>query len=75
MSAWKKYKEAMAAQAKPWHLLYPTEYIDSEIADQRYEQCLQCPELTEHTKQCKKCSCFMVLKTKLKYAKCPIGKW
>lgn len=75
MSAWKKYKEAMAAQAKPWDLLYPAEYTDNKTATERYQICSQCPELTEHTKQCKKCLCFMVLKTKLKDAKCPIGKW
>jgi hypothetical protein len=75
MSAWKKYKEAMATEAKPWDLLYPTEYADNNTATERYEVCLQCPELTQHTKQCKKCSCFMVLKTKLKHAKCPMEKW
>jgi len=75
MSAWKKFKEAMASEGKPWDLLYPTEYVDREVADARYEVCLDCPELTEHTKQCKTCMCFMVLKTKVKDAKCPLGKW
>ena len=75
MSAWRKYREAMAAEAKPWDLLHPAEYTDSETATQRYEICSQCPELTQHTKQCKKCACFMVLKTKLKHAKCPMEKW
>jgi len=75
VNAWQKYKAAMAAEAKPWDLLYPTEYADSEVATARYEICSQCPELTEHTKQCKKCMCFMVLKTKLKHASCPLKKW
>jgi len=75
MSAWKKFKDAMAAEAKPWDLLYPTEYADSAVAEGRYAICLQCPELTEHTRQCKKCGCFMLLKTKLKHAHCPIEKW
>lgn len=75
MSAWKQFKESMAAQGKPWDLIYPTEYADSKTATKRYEICSQCPELIQPTKQCKKCMCFMVLKTKLKHAKCPLGKW
>lgn len=75
MSAWKQFKEAMASEGKPWDLLYPEEYADDGVAAARYEVCSHCPELTEHTKQCKKCMCFMVLKTKLKHAKCPLGKW
>jgi uncharacterized paraquat-inducible protein A len=75
MSAWKKFKEAMAAEAKPWDMLYPTRYADDATAKKRYDICLECPELTKHTKQCKKCSCFMMLKTKLELAQCPIGKW
>jgi hypothetical protein len=46
-----------------------------EEAQERYSLCLTCPELINITKQCKKCGCFMAEKTKLKYAKCPIGKW
>lgn len=46
-----------------------------EEGDARYEICLSCPELINMTKQCKKCGCFMSVKTKLKHARCPIGKW
>jgi len=61
---------------KPWDLLNPnTEYIDREVSEQRFEICKACPELFELTKQCKKCGCFMALKTKMKEASCPIGKW
>jgi len=27
------------------------------------------------SKQCKKCGCFMAIKTKLQAATCPLGKW
>ncbi len=75
MSVWKQFKEAMASEAKPWDLLYPAKYTTEEIASARYDICLQCPELTEITKQCKRCMCFMRGKTKLEYAKCPLDKW
>jgi RNA polymerase-binding transcription factor DksA len=61
---------------KPWDILNPnTEYATKNIADQRYSICQSCPELIKLTKQCKQCGCFMVIKTKLQQAKCPIGKW
>jgi hypothetical protein len=78
---WEQYLEKQKEKsgnrdAKPWDLLNPnTEYIDRETAEQRYDICKSCPELFDLTKQCKKCGCFMALKTKLKEASCPIGKW
>jgi hypothetical protein len=78
---WEKYLDKKAAESgkkdvKPWDLLNPhTEYVDRETSEARYEICKLCPELFELTKQCKKCGCFMALKTKMKDASCPIGKW
>ena len=61
---------------RPWDMLNPkTEYVEEEEASKRMDICKACPELIQLTKQCKKCGCFMELKTKLEYAKCPIGKW
>ena len=40
----------------------------------RFDICKKCIFLTKRNK-CKKCGCFMKLKTKLSLAKCPIGKW
>jgi hypothetical protein len=74
-SAWEKYKESLG-ETRPWDILNPkTEYVDSDIADSRFEICKACPELIDITKQCKKCGCFMSLKTKLSNATCPLGKW
>lgn len=75
MSAWKQFKEAMASEGKPWDLLYPTKYATQEVASARYEICSQCPEFIELTKQCKKCMCFMILKTKVEHVRCPLDKW
>lgn len=68
---WKKNQ----GTTRPWDLVNPDNYTDTETEEKRYDICLQCPELTLTTKQCKKCGCFMHLKTKLKDATCPIGKW
>jgi len=51
------------------------EKASEQVKNARYETCLSCPELIHLTKQCKQCGCFMVLKTTLESAKCPIGKW
>jgi hypothetical protein len=45
------------------------------VSKKRLDICIKCPEFFELTKQCKKCGCFMVLKTKLQDAECPLGKW
>jgi hypothetical protein len=74
MSAWQEYKKKIG-NSRPWDVLNPTEYTDEETARQRMDICDACPRLLKATKQCKECGCFMVLKTKLKGAVCPIGKW
>lgn len=61
---------------KPWDILNPNSPKSSDLlAEERYNICLQCPELINFTKQCKKCGCFMAVKTKLQQAACPLGKW
>lgn len=52
-----------------------TKRAEDDLAKQRLDICLSCPELIKLTVQCKKCGCFMSAKTKLDSAKCPIGKW
>ena len=74
MNAWQEYKKKLG-ETRPWHLLDKSNHTDEETSNARYAICLECPELIELTKQCKKCGCFMVAKTKLINAKCPIGKW
>lgn len=74
-TAWEQYKENLGS-TRPWDFINPaTEYVDEKVSENRYSICLQCPELFKATKQCKKCGCLMTLKTKLKDAECPIGKW
>jgi hypothetical protein len=65
--------------------------IESEIADTRLEICRACKHFVKKTASCgtlilgktiqhkkkkiKLCGCAMPIKTKLKIASCPIGKW
>ncbi len=74
MSAWQEYKKKIGT-ARPWQLLDPSNYVDESLEKERYDICLACPELLNITKQCKQCGCVMSLKTKLRNAVCPLGKW
>ena len=60
--------------SKPTDLFFPSRYGEKDEATHRFSICLECPQLTK-AKTCKECGCFMVAKTKLKDAKCPLGKW
>ena len=75
MSAWSDYKKKRSGDARPLDLLKKANYVEDSEADRRFDLCLSCPELIKMTKQCRKCGCFMALKTKLEGATCPIGKW
>jgi hypothetical protein len=48
---------------------------DQELIEYRLEICKQCKYLNAKLMKCTKCGCFMKLKSTLKQAKCPIGKW
>ena len=48
---------------------------DEDIIKERLEICNACEWLRKGSQRCRKCGCFMTLKTTLKQAKCPIGKW
>lgn len=71
---WHQYLENAIAKS-PFGLLDKENIVIDELQEKRYAVCLECPELLHATKQCKKCGCFMQMKTKLVEASCPIGKW
>lgn len=60
---------------KPWDLFNGSPRSPEELAAYRLEICKTCEFYRARTNQCKKCGCFMKLKTNLEHAKCPIGKW
>lgn len=60
----------------PMDMINPeTEWVDEALFNERFSICKTCPELIKLTKQCKKCGCFMTVKSKMKLASCPLGKW
>ena len=79
-SPWQEWKKKNSERqqsgvVRPWDLLNPdTEYVEDSIQAERMTICEGCDHLMV-TKQCSKCGCFMVAKTKLLHASCPIGKW
>ena len=48
---------------------------DQDIIDKRWNECQKCEFLFKPTGNCKKCGCFMKVKTKISTASCPINKW
>ena len=49
-------------------------FIDDSIQQKRWEHCTNCTFLTWNNR-CRKCGCFMKMKTKIKGATCPLGIW
>lgn len=75
MSAWEEYKKKVGS-TRPWDILSTNvERATDAEESARYSLCQDCPEFIKLTSQCKQCGCIMKLKTKLKAAACPIGKW
>jgi hypothetical protein len=48
---------------------------EKELKRYRLSICVTCEFYDKLQKRCKKCGCFMQLKTTLAQAKCPEGKW
>ena len=48
---------------------------DRELVESRLAICNTCPWFSKNLKRCRKCGCFMKLKTTLIQAKCPEGHW
>ena len=63
------------SDAKVWDLFNGSARTPEEIAAYRLDICNGCEFFRKATNQCKKCGCFMKLKTTLEKAKCPIDKW
>jgi hypothetical protein len=64
----------MSKNAKPWDMI-TSDFVDQETYEKRLSECFSCDRLIKITTQCKECGCFMMAKTKLPHAFCPIGKW
>lgn len=63
-------------EVKPWDLLNPNKPRSSEeLREYRFQICQTCEFFRKTNQTCKKCGCFMKLKTTLGQASCPVGKW
>ena len=78
---WQEWKKRNAERQAAGHIgpsaiLNPdSEKVSDALAEARFSICEGCEHLLKATNQCKKCGCFMKIKTTLKYAECPINKW
>lgn len=48
---------------------------DKELIESRLAICNTCEWFHKNLQKCRKCGCFMKLKSTLRQASCPIGKW
>jgi uncharacterized paraquat-inducible protein A len=66
----------MTKDVRPWDLINPSQPKSTdEVVKSRLEICKSCEYFRPKTETCRKCGCFMKLKTTLENAKCPIDKW
>ena len=66
----------MSDDVKPWDLFNPNQPRSQEdLVNSRLKICRGCEFFRPKTETCRKCGCFMKLKTMLENAKCPIDKW
>ncbi len=49
--------------------------VPDQIKSERMAHCNTCEFLFTPTMQCRKCGCFVKLKTSVSFFKCPVGKW
>jgi hypothetical protein len=65
----------MSEDSKPWDLFNGSPRSQEELVEYRLKICRSCEFFRQTSQTCKKCGCFMKLKTTLEKAKCPVGKW
>jgi hypothetical protein len=71
-----RYNRSMSDDVKFSDLFDPSQpRSDKELIEHRLAICNECPYFNKTLAKCKKCGCFMKLKSTLRQAKCPIGKW
>lgn len=62
--------------ARPWDIFNKNlRAVPESTFEERMDICRSCEHFIKLTSQCKRCGCFMNVKTKLTNASCPEGKW
>jgi hypothetical protein len=59
----------------PWDLFNGSLKASEEKAAERLAICKGCEFFRKGNQTCKKCGCFMKLKSTIDRASCPVGKW
>ena len=49
--------------------------VPDDVKAERFATCKSCEHFFQPTATCKKCGCFMAVKTSIIHAECPVGKW
>ena len=62
------YKSAKDAASNPG-------WLEEKQFNERLDVCKSCDLYNFHTKRCRECGCFMMVKARIAGSKCPIGKW
>jgi hypothetical protein len=68
-------KDQSEGDVRPWNLIDGSPRSPEEVSKSRLEICQTCDFFRHKSQTCRKCGCFMKLKTTLEKAKCPVGKW
>jgi len=49
--------------------------VSDEVYNQRYEICQGCEKFLKEDNECLECGCDVVMKAKVIFDSCPLGKW
>lgn len=69
------FKDRLKKIGRSVAVLDPKNEEDAAVIDNRLSECNACPELRKPIMQCRECGCFVLAKTRMKAASCPLGKW
>ena len=50
-------------------------WLDEEDFKERIKVCEECALYNEHSRRCKECGCYMLVKARLAGSHCPLDKW
>jgi len=70
-----KLNSLQQAASKLANETIPFKKVTPEIHAKRWEICQACEHLYKVTNSCRKCGCFMEVKTWMATQRCPIKKW
>lgn len=62
-------------EVRPWNMIDGSPRAPEDLAVYRLGICQTCEWFRKTSQTCKKCGCFMKMKTQLEKAYCPLEKW